>query len=464
MAYTYNPYLSGGVDAATGQPLPVRERRPRLSRALGLHSVQQASRRFPPRGYQAGTSRVYKRQYKQVSGQRGSAWGEAARTVARSSGPAQRARARASRPVLLNSVSASVGMGPVSADAGQYRTRLCALPQALRSPALSQPAAAQVPGAAGPLGLSAPAPCAKQALRSGDAGDGEEPVYVIAKQFHAIMRRREKRAKAEAENKLLKVRRVRPRPSGALARTRAPRGAAARGAAARLAQACCAVQPAGTSWALMSTLILTLAAARRDRLGGPCAQPFLHESRHAHAVKRMRGPGGRFLTAAERRALEEAEQAPGGAPGGPAAPAPEPPDQAQSDAAAPTQQQAGRAPRGLPGGEAAHGGVSGLEAAGHGQGDPAGGQGVSAGSAAAPELAERVQGSSPGAPPGDQAAPAAVGVSAPEPAGRVQGGPPDGHAGAASAPAPGAPPAADNAAPGPCPVPQCPGDLGRRPP
>lgn len=137
MAYTYNPYLSGGVDAATGQPLPVRERRPRLSRALGLHSVQQASRRFPPRGYQTGTSRVCKRQYKQVSGQRGSAWGEAARTVARSSGPAQRARARASRPVLLNSVSASVGMGPVSADAGQYRTCLCTLPQALRSPALT---------------------------------------------------------------------------------------------------------------------------------------------------------------------------------------------------------------------------------------------------------------------------------------------------------------------------------------
>jgi hypothetical protein len=40
MAYTYNPYLSGGVDAATGQPLPVRERRPQLSRALGLLFMQ----------------------------------------------------------------------------------------------------------------------------------------------------------------------------------------------------------------------------------------------------------------------------------------------------------------------------------------------------------------------------------------------------------------------------------------
>lgn len=48
---------------------------------------------------------------------------------------------------------------------------------------------------------------------------------------------------------------------------------------------------------------------------GACSmQPYLHQSRHDHAQRRIRGPGGRFLSAQETAALLRAQEQEGGGP------------------------------------------------------------------------------------------------------------------------------------------------------
>ncbi|PPD90598.1 hypothetical protein GOBAR_DD12463 [Gossypium barbadense] len=102
----------------------------------------------------------------------------------------------------------------------------------------------------------------------------EEPVYVNAKQYHGILRRRQSRAKAELEKKLIKVRKETGKAPSSLRFL--------------------------TSKKMFQSLLYTLMGSKGTRTGGSMilkshGVPYLHESRHLHAMRRARGCGGRFL-------------------------------------------------------------------------------------------------------------------------------------------------------------------------
>ncbi|KAJ2011564.1 Transcriptional activator [Coemansia sp. IMI 209128] len=96
-------------------------------------------------------------------------------------------------------------------------------------------------------GVFDPTAAAVAAMNVSNAPRDEEPLYVNAKQYHRILKRRDARARMAAEHKM-NVKR----------------------------------------------------------------KPYLHESRHRHAMRRPRGPGGRFLTASEILELEQRGELPAG--------------------------------------------------------------------------------------------------------------------------------------------------------
>lgn len=127
-------------------------------------------------------------------------------------------------------------------------------------------------------------------IRAGAHAD-EEPLYVNAKQYQRILKRRAARARMEEKRRqvlLMAVKQREEQKNG--------------GVAANISD----------EW--VSGLLA---------LDEESKKPYLHESRHKHAMRRPRGPGGRFLTAEENRKRDEAaakEEA-----GGEQAPAEQPP-------------------------------------------------------------------------------------------------------------------------------------------
>ena len=109
-------------------------------------------------------------------------------------------------------------------------------------------------------------------IRSQGPSADEEPLYVNAKQYQRILKRRMARARMEEKRRHMFMLAIKQREEEK------------NGGTAEISE----------EW--VSGLLALDEEAKK---------PYLHESRHKHAMRRPRGPGGRFLTTEEIRKRDE---------------------------------------------------------------------------------------------------------------------------------------------------------------
>lgn len=127
-------------------------------------------------------------------------------------------------------------------------------------------------------------------LRSHAPNADDEPLYVNAKQYQRILKRRVARARMEEKRRQMWLMLLKQREE----------------------------QKTGGPAEITEEWVSGLLALDEES-----KKPYLHESRHKHAMRRPRGPGGRFLTTEEIRKRDDEEaakkaQAEGAAPADPA--------------------------------------------------------------------------------------------------------------------------------------------------
>lgn len=128
-----------------------------------------------------------------------------------------------------------------------------------------------MPGLAGGAGLEAPKGMAP--LRSHAPNSDDEPLYVNAKQYQRILKRRMARARMEEKRRHMYMMALKQREEE---------------------------KPGGAPAEISEEWVAGLLALDEET-----KKPYLHESRHKHAMRRPRGPGGRFLTTEEIRKRDE---------------------------------------------------------------------------------------------------------------------------------------------------------------